>query len=189
MLEVARSRCPGEKTVFMRQTFTGLELPEQVDILTCNFDSLNYLTEPSDLARALVRFGNSLRPGGYAIFDMNTAGSLEASQSEEVMVHRVSAGLSLWESSWDAASRINTVRMTNFVRKADGLYAMSEEVHRERAYDLQVVEDALLSAGFARVESWDARYLSKVSGDTRRVQFLAVKEACGPDGVCPGNNC
>jgi SAM-dependent methyltransferase len=175
MLEVARTRDPLGNTVFVRQSFTELELPEQVDLLTCNFDSLNYLTREQDLAEALRRFGSSLKDGGYACFDMNTARELEAGQGDAVMVHRVSTGVSVWESSWDRDRRVSTLLMTNFLRRADGSYTVSEEVHRERAYDLPVIEDALDRAGFSHVEYYDANGLSHAGPDTRRLQFLARK--------------
>lgn len=173
MLQVARTRATRGNMVFLRQSFTELELPERVDLLSCNFDSLNYLTEESDLREALRRFGRSLKEGGYAIFDMNTARELEAGRGEAVMVHRVSAGISVWESSWDPGGRVNTLKMTNFVKREDGFYKMSEEIHRERAYDRPVIEDALRDAGFTHIEHYDARGLSQVGPDTRRLQFLA----------------
>jgi SAM-dependent methyltransferase len=175
MLEVARSRPSPGNITFIAQSFTELELPEQVDVLTCNFDSLNYLTEERDLREALRRFSVSVRPGGFAMFDMNTASSLETIPDDTVMFHRTAGGFSIWESAWNPSARINTLRMTNFLRREDGLYSVSEEVHRERAYDLRLVEDALLTAGFSRVESYDASCLTDVTARTRRVQFLARK--------------
>lgn len=173
MLAVARARSARGNISFIRQSFTELALPEPVDLLTCNFDSLNYLTDESALREALARFGRSVKPGGYALFDMNTARELEAGRSEAVMIHRLSAGVSIWESSWDPDERVNTLKMTNFLKREEGLYEMSEEVHRERAYDIGVIDDALAAAGFEHVERYDARGLWKVSEDTRRVQFLA----------------
>lgn len=173
MLEVAARRCPPEKVTLLRQSFTELALPEPVDLLTCNFDSLNYLTDEEDLSEAFARFAASLRGGGWAVFDMNTVAELSSGTGDPVMVHRLSAGYSVWESSWDPETRTNTLLMTNFVERDDGLYEISEEVHRERAYDATFIEEALRSAGFVTVEYSDAKGLSAVGPDTRRVQFLA----------------
>jgi len=173
MLDEARARCGLRNIVFIRQQFTELELPERVDMLTSNFDSLNYLTDEGDLAESLRRFGESVRPGGHAIFDLNTSRELEAGWGDAVMVHRLTGAFSLWESSWDPGARINTLRMTNFIERENGSYDKFEEVHRERAYDLDFILQTLDRAGFAAVETYDAKGLSAVNSDTRRVQFLA----------------
>jgi ubiquinone/menaquinone biosynthesis C-methylase UbiE len=174
MLRVAEQRCGGAGVVLLQQGFTELSLPEQVDLLTCNFDSLNYLTDEDDLREALSRFGKALKPGGWAVFDMNTTAAFEL-EWDDLMLHRTGIGLSVWESSWDPVRSIAELMMTNFVRRPDGAFDMSEETHRERSYDTLVVLEALEAASFARVEMFDARGLSAVTSDTRRIQFVAKR--------------
>ena len=175
MLEVARFRVRDPGVVFLEQSFTTLELPEPVDLLTCNFDSLNYVLTEAEIEEAITRFWRSLKQGGHCIFDMNTTRELEAEWGTSVFVHRVSNGLAVWESDWDRVLRINTLRMTNFIERGDGLYSRSEEVHRERSYELDYLVGVLRAAGFARVEAYDAKGLTGVNEETRRVQFLARK--------------
>jgi len=195
MLEVARAERGRENIVYLLQRFTDLGLPERVDILTCNFDSLNYLLVDGLLVEALKRFADSLVDGGWAIFDMNTRRQLEATAGNPVLVHRLDGAFSVWESSWDVASLTGTVRMTNFLEDCAGRYVRGEEVHAERAYDTGFVAGVLAEAGFCHVEALDAKDLGAVVPDTRRVQFVARKGPAGafvrpgrlgyPDG-CPG---
>lgn len=173
MLEVARGKSAADNVVFLEQSFTGLELPERVDLLTCNFDSLNYLVVDDDVVETLQRFARSLKPGGWCLFDMNTTRELEAEWGTQVFVHRVSRGMAVWESDWDPLERVNTLRMTNFIREKQGLYRMSEETHRERSYDTGFIIDALESSGFSLIQAYDARDLTGVTDGTRRVQFVA----------------
>jgi ubiquinone/menaquinone biosynthesis C-methylase UbiE len=173
MLEVARSTRGADNVILLEQTFTTLSLPEHVDLLTCNFDSLNYVLEEGELDEAFRRFASSLRPGGYAVFDMNSTRELEIEWGTQVGLHRTSVGLSIWESDWDPTSSINTLRMTNFVRIEGDTYRMSEETHRERSYDLGLLTELLDEAGFSWAAALDARGLGMVDDDTRRVQFVA----------------
>jgi ubiquinone/menaquinone biosynthesis C-methylase UbiE len=175
MLEVARGRQYSSEVIFLEQPFTGLLLPEKVDLVTCNFDSLNYLLEEKELAETVRRFSRALEHGGYAIFDINTTRELAEGWGDDVLFHRLSNAFSVWETSWDAEARINTVRMTNFIRVDDDSYGMSEEVHRERAYDLELILGYLRKAGFSKTEAFDAKDLGGVDEDTRRVQFVARK--------------
>ncbi len=173
MLEVAESKMRAKNIVFLEQSFTELELPEPVDLLTCNFDSLNYLLREEDLREALARFALSLKAGGYCVFDMNTTRELEVEWGTAAFVHRVSMGMAVWESEWDPDSRTNTLRMTNFIRSKNGLFRMSEETHRERSYDTEFVMGLVFGAGFTWAEARDARDLTGVGEETRRVQFVA----------------
>jgi len=174
MLAVASRRAGAGEVVFLEQSFADLDLPERVDLLTCNFDSLNYLTVEEELRAALVRFAASVVPGGCAIFDMNTYRELADGLGQAVLVHQTGAGFSIWESTWDEAACTSTLQMTNFMRRDDGLFEMSRETHREKSYDLGVITAAVIDAGFKRVEAFDARGLGAVGDDTRRVQFVAL---------------
>ena len=173
MLDVARERDTHNNIVFLEQPFTRLALPEPVDILTCNFDSLNYLTQESDLKETLRRFASNIKPGGHAVFDMNTTRELACEWGDSVLVHRLNRGFSIWEMNWDERSRTNTLRMTNFIKVDGDKYRMSEELHQERSYDLELVVKLIGRAGFKAVEAYDAKGLDAVSEDTRRVQFVA----------------
>jgi ubiquinone/menaquinone biosynthesis C-methylase UbiE len=173
MLEVARGKSNVDNVVFLEQSFTGFELPERVDLLTCNFDSLNYLLAYEDVVETLDRFARSLKQGGWCVFDMNTTRELEVECGNSVLVHRVSRGMAVWESDWDPQERVNTLRMTNFLRERGGLYRMSEETHRERSYDTGFIVGALEASGFSLIQAYDARDLTGVTEKTRRVQFVA----------------
>ena len=52
-------------------------LPEQIDLVTCEFNPLNHLPHRADLVRAARSVARALRPGGYFYFDLNTRMSLE----------------------------------------------------------------------------------------------------------------
>jgi GH15 family glucan-1,4-alpha-glucosidase len=65
--------------------------------------------------------------------------------------------------------------MTNFIEADDHTYSMSEEIHRERAYDLELLFRYMRKAGFSKVDAFDAKDLGGVGEDTRRVQAVARK--------------
>ncbi len=173
MLEAAGERNAGNQAVFLEQSFTELALPQRVDLVTCNFDSLNYLLDPDDLQEALRRFANSLSPGGHAVFDMNTPWQLEELTDAEPWVHEVPGGYSIWETQWDADNQVQCLHMINFFEEESGLYRKSEEFHRERGYGRAAIERMLEAAGFSWWRAYDAAGLSFPGPQTRRLQFIA----------------
>lgn len=174
MLEEARRRNAANGAIFLRQGFTELELPEPVDLVTCNFDSLNYLLEEEELAEALHRFRQALGAGGHAVFDLNTIWQLEHMTGESTWVHDIPGGFSIWRTEWDPRRRIETLNMTNLVEAGDGLYRRSDEIHRERGYDLPLVQGLLQRAGFRWWRAYDGEAeLGYPGPTTRRLVFVA----------------
>jgi SAM-dependent methyltransferase len=69
MLARAARRLRHLPVLLMRQDMRRLELPHPVDLVTCTFATLNYLTRSAELGEALARMARALRPGGRLICD------------------------------------------------------------------------------------------------------------------------
>ena len=95
MLRIAIQKNGENGARFLRQDLRQLQLPYPVDLITCHFDSLNYLLSTRDLFMALCRFRANLTKGGYAIFDMVTDVSPEPKQG--VRVQRFNLPCSLFD--------------------------------------------------------------------------------------------
>ena len=172
MLEEAERRTRGLKVELLRQDLRQLALPEKVDLLTCNADSLNYLLEEGELLLSLARFRENLRPGGYAVFDVNTPYQLMGQEDGATWEMRLGDMRMYWRSRYDLGSGIATLEMRHVEEGPDGELCY-REVHRERGYGKEDVESALREAGFSNAWCWDAAGLVPVSDGTRRLQFLA----------------
>jgi SAM-dependent methyltransferase len=72
MLRKAAENCGGTNVVLMRQDIRHLRLPEPVDLITANFDTLNHILKEEDLRQTLRRVFENLKPGGHFIFDAIT---------------------------------------------------------------------------------------------------------------------
>lgn len=158
--------------VLMRQDMRYLYLPRRVNLLVCATDSLNYLREQVDLERALRSFLCGLLPGGYALFDMNTAWQLREGSDREPWDFEVEGKPMRWISCWEEDSQTAVLRLI-FPAASDGSGGPVEEVHREKAYPLESVVDILRRIGFDELEVLDAAGLGRPEVRTRRLQFVA----------------
>ncbi len=74
MIALAKDRAKSAKVKadFMVEDMRSLPFEGEFDLVTCFFDSLNYMLSVADLQDAFVGAYRALRPGGFYIFDMNT---------------------------------------------------------------------------------------------------------------------
>lgn len=171
MLREARVRLP--ELPFVQGDLRTFTLPEQFDLLTCVFDSLNNLLTPADLGAAFSRAHAHLKPGGLFAFDVNTRvgvrelwegdaieGVAELPGGGEVHYH--------WSHHYDAEEEVGVVQA--FCR-VDGEEFV--ETHRERGYDPADLEPLMKAAGFARWEIVEYPDYAGPEPETPRVWVFA----------------
>ncbi len=155
MLEVARQKAAdeGADVQFLQQDMRAFTAPEPVDLLTCFYDSLNYLTDPADLARTFACMRHALAPDGLVVFDMNTRAGLAADWNGSCWVQEIDDTYFIQQAEWNAETAIATMTLTCFVRLGRD-YRRFEEVHRERGYTLDEITAALETAGLTPLDAF-----------------------------------
>jgi SAM-dependent methyltransferase len=143
------------------------------DLVTCFYDSLNYLAEDGDLDRVFAGVARALRPGGFAIFDMNTAAEYATWDERDVVTHDGRDILVYNKLSYDAAARLARGRIVWFVREIERWWR-GEETHTQRAWADAEVRAALAGAGLALEARLDAQWSPPREGATRLV-YVARK--------------
>lgn len=142
-LAFARRNSPGARVV--RSDVRDLDLGRGFDVITCLFDSLNYLTRKRDLERAFRRCRRHLTPRGLFLFDMNTwAGLKEVWQG--AMVIREPGYTVVTEASFDEGRALGRCVITGFVKEGRRFRRFEEE-HVERGYRPEEIDDSLRRAG------------------------------------------
>jgi SAM-dependent methyltransferase len=170
MLCIAMAKNRGNSVRFLCQDFHSLRLPEPVDLITCNFDSLNYLLSEGDLLLALQRFYANLAPGGVAIFDLITL-QQPWGGSRPLEERRIWPGGEFWRRMHlDPRSGLQTSLV--HIRLGGRTY---RERHRQRAYPFGMIGPLLRRAGFGVLEAGDFYTWRAVNSQTRRIVVVAQK--------------
>ena len=120
------------------------------DLATCFYDSLNYLLDDGDLERVFAGVAVALRPGGYLIFDLNTAAEYATWDERDVVTYDGRDCMVYNQLSYDPAARMGTGRIVWFVREIERWWR-GEETHVERAWSDNEIVSALESAGLALI--------------------------------------
>jgi SAM-dependent methyltransferase len=179
MLEIARERADteGVRVKFLQQDMRSLSLRGRFDLVTCWFDSLNYLLEIDDLARTFAGVSRVLDDNGIFIFDVNTIRGLAVEWVREPSYVHLNSGDSFLVSvpQYDAATKIASLHITGFTRKNER-WVRTDEVHKERGYTLREVRQCLKRADLRELACWASLdKMDKPRPNTARVWFVARK--------------
>ena len=173
MLEVARRTCADPRVRFLEQDIRFLKLPEQVDLVTANFDVVNHLVGRSDLAQTLRSVAAAVRRGGHLVFDAITncspLGGRRVFQKHTCLATR----RIVQTIRWDPDRRL--LRGTIVHLRRDRPTPLVE-TYLERAYAPVELGCALYAAGFVTRGVHDAVTLDLLSRCTPRLRLVAQKE-------------
>ncbi len=175
MLEILKKKKEAHKIEIIKTDMQNFKLSHPVDAVTCFFDSINYLTEERELKRCFRCVYEALAEKGIFLFDMNTIYGLSKVWGTNTLIREIDNIYSVWRSVYDASKHISTLYLTLFV--GDGkFYKRVEEVHQERAYPMEKIEELLLKAGFSTVDIFAHMTTSIFLDISSRVMIAAEKK-------------
>ena len=162
-----------DAVVYHAQNAAALDLGDaRFDLAVSLFDSLNYILEPGDLARAFGRVFQHLNPGAVFAFDVN---SLYALSHELFTQTGVSGPLSHdWRAFWDRETRTCRVEMAFTLADAHtGETRQFHETHHQRAYTTTELREMLTDAGFVAIAVYGNYGERSPTPKSDRILFVA----------------
>jgi len=151
MIELAqeRARDADVQVEFRVEDMRSLSFQNKFDLVTCFFDSLNYLLTIKGLQDAFQNMYDALRPGGFYIFDMNTIYGLAVDWMREqtYIQNEKDDFIELHRQDFDYENLIATMAVTVFQKQGD-LWSRFDETHQERGYPIADIQFLLNEIGF-----------------------------------------
>ncbi|MCK4422151.1 class I SAM-dependent methyltransferase [candidate division WOR-3 bacterium] len=124
MLQFARERAEQEGVTmdFLLQDIRAIQFEEEFDLVTCWYDSLNYLLKSEDLGRTFTGVWQALKKEGFFIFDMNTIHGLAVDwQARPCYIQQDTPELfEIHRPDYNFEKNIATLRITGFLKGEDG---------------------------------------------------------------------
>ena len=145
-----------------------LQLPQPIDLITCHFDSLNYLLTSDDLLQALRRFRANLNPAGHLIFDMITDRPPWSGPGPRVERVTGTGGSIVRVTRRDPRRGIQTAQVSISQNGRSHW-----EIHVQRGYPVAVVVGLLAQTGFALLGAHDFQTLGLATTWTPRAVYVA----------------
>lgn len=148
MLDEARrkQRRAGVAVAFAEGDMRAVAVPEPVDLVTCCYDSLNYLLTDDELRACFQSVADALAAGGLFCFDLATEHFLRE-YWHGVEEHQDADYDYTIASTFDEITGYSTLTIEGVVRDDAGEQQPMREVHVERAHAPARVEQLLGEVG------------------------------------------
>ena len=180
-IKFAKERAKREKvkTEFFIQDIRSLSFKNKFDLLTCWYDSLNYILELNELERTFLGVTRALKKGGVFIFDMNTVFGLAVNwHKHPAHVYQDEENRFLIGSHpfpFDFEKNIAIMRITGFLKKGNSWQRMDEE-HKEKGYTIEEIKNCLKKATLEELACFGSlEQMTELKADSPRVWFVARK--------------
>lgn len=175
MLQIAaRKNAKGKKDIlYLQQDMREFELYGTVKAVVSICDSINYITEPQELRKVFRLVNNYLDPGGFFIFDLNTVYKYKEILKDGVFAENRPECSFIWENYYEEEEKLNEYFLTLYIREKGELYRRYEEVHYQRAYEMEEIIELLQAEGLEFVEAFDAFTRNPPREDSERIYIVA----------------
>ena len=177
MLEIAMEKRieSGHDILYLLQNMQEFELYGTVRAIVSVCDCVNYVTEKNELQEVFRLVNNYLDPGGIFVFDLNTPYKYRSQLADNTFAENREQGSFIWENTFDETTGINEYDLTLYIQdEEDPDYFMRfEEVHYQRAYEIEAIKKALREGGMDLLEILDADTMTTVLEETERMYVIA----------------
>jgi ubiquinone/menaquinone biosynthesis C-methylase UbiE len=180
MLKYAQKRAnkAGVKVDFCHQKMQSLFTEKKFDLVTCWFDSLNYLLAKRELCKTFKNVSNVLNNNGLFIFDMNTVYGLSVcwqKRSPGLLQNTKDMFEVHHDCQYDFRKNIARLKITGFFKKGR-MWKQIEEIHQERGYKLNEIRQCLYRAKLKELACWgDMQKMTKPKRKSGRVWFVVKR--------------
>jgi ubiquinone/menaquinone biosynthesis C-methylase UbiE len=177
MLGIAEQKATEAKVslALSQQQMTSFSLPNKVDLVTCYFDSLNYLLTLSDLTACFKCARRVMYDDSYFIFDVNTPEAMKVLWGSQVYADEVDDVAWIWKNCYFPKGKRAEIKAIFFVRQGD-LWERFEENHAERGYTITEIRKTLRAAGLKPVHIYECLTFSKPDRKSMRLAVVAKKK-------------
>lgn len=175
MLMIAREKSSGSDILYLNQDMTEFELYGTVDFIVSSLDCINYITDKRDLLKVFKLVNNYLDPGGLFIFDINTRYKLENILGNNNFVLEDDNVFCSWQNEFDKKSKLCTFFLTFFCKNEED-YRRFDEVHCERAYEIEEIKTLIEKSGMRLLNVYDNLSFNVPGKNADRVFFVAQEQ-------------
>ena len=179
MLQIAINKKDksGHDIMYLEQDMREFELFCTAGTFLSVCDSVNYLTESTDVVKMLKLVNNYLYPDGIIIFDFNTLHKYRDVIGDTTIAEDREDCAFIWDNWFDSETSINEYDLTIFVHEGDDMYRKFNETHFQRGYTLDEMLSIVKESGMEFVKAIDADTHEDPDEESERIYIIARKNS------------
>ena len=179
MLEIAMEKRAesGHDILYLLQDMREFELYGTVKAIVSICDSINYITEEEDLLEVFRLANNYLDPKGLFVFDFNTVHKYRDVMGDQTIAEDREDCSFIWNNYYYEDEQINEYDLSLFIREEDSdLYRKSQEMHYQKAYDLETIQRLVEQSGLTYITAYDAFTKNAPTAESERIYVVAQEK-------------
>jgi len=179
MIEEAKEKAQAAacSSVQWRQAdITAFECEQKFSLVTCLYDSVNYLLKREDVAACFERARRLLEPGGGFIFDVTTEYNILVNFADYTFAENFADFSYIWENAYDINSKIITSEVTIFQKNGEQFFRFAE-THRQKIYSTKVLEALIRKAGFEILGAFEGFTLNSPGPKAERIHYVCKEKS------------
>lgn len=157
---------------FIKRDMAHYNLHRQFDAVGCFFDAANHIVDPDKFEQFIKMASLHTKPGGFFMFDVNTANGL--SRWDAVLFSKQDQHAVLMKGKNDRTVRLAAITIHGYVRSASGAVDRFKETFYERGYPHKDIVTLLRRYGFSRITATPQKS-DQTLKTALRVFYLAYK--------------
>ena len=176
MLEIAMEKRAksGHDILYLLQDMREFELYGTVKAIVSICDSINYVTEEEDLLEVFRLANNYLDPKGIFIFDFNTVYKYREVLGNQTIAEDREDCSFIWDNYYYEDEKINEYELSLFIKEHDSdLYRKYQEMHYQKAYDLDTIKGLVEESGLEYITAYDAFTRKQPTKESERIYVIA----------------
>ncbi len=176
MLGIARQKCPKD-VLLLHQDMREFELYGSVRAMFCVCDGMNYICNKEDLEKVFHQVSLFLEDNGIFIFDLKTDFFYREILGSRTLADNRENASYIWENIYHEEEKLNEYLLTVYeaVEEGSDLFVRTDELHRQRAYEMGEVRECLEKEGLFCLEIYEALTKNVPDEESERVYFIVQK--------------
>ncbi len=174
MLDVAREKAEKHDVhiAFHHGDMLNFQLNQQFDVILCTYDSINYAINEDELSGVFQCVASHLEPDGLFIFDVTTERNIVEHFHNKTFSENHADYTYIWRNSYLYHTKICRTLLTFFIREGE-LFHRFEEVHQQKIFEVNTVNDLLKAAGYKPLSAYDMYTFNRWNRYSDRINFTA----------------
>lgn len=180
MLGIARQKCSRD-VLLLHQDMREFALYGSAAAMFCVCDGMNYICSIDDLGKVFHQVSLFLDADGIFIFDLKTEYFYREILGSRILADNRENASYLWENIYHEEEKLNEYLLTVYeaVEAESDLFVRTDELHRQRAYEIEEVRECLEKEGLSCLRVYEALTKNAPTEKSERVYFVAQKRGEG----------